>query len=358
MRFTGGVIDTDSGLTNLLPHLREAAWVALDTEADSLHAYPAKLCLLQLGLKSGEVLVDPLAQLDLRPLLAELGHPMLILHGADYDLRLLHQTYGFHPRRVFDTMLAARLLGFQAFALTQLVHRLLGVHLEKGPQKADWARRPLTERMVKYALNDARYLKPLADHLQAELATRGRLDWHREMCVRLVRDSANVEQPDPDAVWRVRGADKLDRQGLALLRELWHWREKEARAANRPPYFVLPHETLPLLAHAAVHGHAVHRWIPPRMSTSRRERLLAAIARGTASPASAWPPLRRPAGHRFSPPEKRRLQELRERRDRRAAELGLEASLIASRATLIALARDGTAPPSDLMEWQRALLEP
>src|SRR2546426_9262389 len=164
-RFTESVIDSDELLADWLPRVRAADWVAIDTEADSLHAYPEKLCLIQISLPDANELIDPLAALDLSRLFVALRGHELILHGADYDLRLLRRTCGFVPRNIFDTMLAARLLGFAEFSLTRLVNRLLGIHLEKGPQTADWARRPLTERMIAYALNDVRYLKPTADSL-------------------------------------------------------------------------------------------------------------------------------------------------------------------------------------------------
>src|SRR5437773_3692029 len=149
-RFTESVIDSDELLADWLPRVRAADWLALDTEADSLHAYPEKLCLIQISLPGADELVDPLASLDLSPLLEALRGRDLILHGADYDLRLLRRAYGFVPASAFETMLAARLLGFLEFGLTHLVKELLEVHLEKGPQTADWARRPLTQRMVNY----------------------------------------------------------------------------------------------------------------------------------------------------------------------------------------------------------------
>src|SRR5947207_6671072 len=211
-RFTWPVIDSAEKLAGLLPRVQTADWVALDTEADSLHAYPEKLCLIQISLPGVNDLVDPLAALDLSRLIVALRGHELILHGADYDLRLLRRTCGFVPGHIFDTMLAARLLGFAQFSLTSLVNRLLGIPLEKGPQTADWARRPLTERMVAYALNDVRYLKPVADSLRAGLEAKGRLDWHREMCARLVDDCAQLRSPDLDQVWRLKDAAKLDRR--------------------------------------------------------------------------------------------------------------------------------------------------
>ena len=351
------MIDTDEGLTQCAARVRAADWLALDTEADSLHAYPEKLCLLQISLPGADELVDPLAALDLAPLLDALRGRELILHGGDYDLRLLRRTYDFVPGTVFDTMLAARLLGLVEVGLTNLVEKLLGVHLEKGPQTADWARRPLTERMINYARNDTRYLKPLADRLKAQLQEKGRLGWQEESCARLVKDCAELRLTDPDRVWRVKGADKLDRRGLALLRELWIWRDREAVASNRPPYFVLRHETLTALADAAAQGKAVLSLLPPRLSERRRNGLLEAIERALKLPSAQWPQRNRSSGERPTLVEKQRYEILRQGRDRRAAELGIDPTLIASRADLVALARDWSRHSAGLMRWQRELLD-
>jgi ribonuclease D len=351
------VIDSDPQLADWVPRVRAADWLAIDTEADSLHAYPEKLCLIQISLPGADELIDPLAGLDLGPLLGVLRGRELILHGADYDLRLLRRTYGFLPDAVFDTMLAARLLGFTEFGLTHLVNQLLGVQLEKGPQTADWARRPLTERMINYARNDTRYLKPLADLLRARLLELGRLGWHQECCAVLVRDCAEVRSPDPDQVWRVKGADKLDRRGLAILREIWAWRDAEAIAADRPPFFVLRHDLLTALADAAALEKPLAPLLPPRFSSRRRAGLLAAIDRALRVPAAEWPHRNRSAGHRPSPAEKRRYEILRQRRDGQATELKIDPTLIASRATLSALARDWETHQADLMKWQRELLK-
>src|SRR6185436_398769 len=129
--------------------------------------------------------VDPLAIAQLDPLLDALNAHQLIMHGADYDLRLLRKHHEFVPSAIFDTMVAARLLGERQFGLGSLVEKFLGVKLEKGSQKANWARRPLTERMEIYARNDTHFLKPLADKLRAELESGGRLAWHEESCARL-----------------------------------------------------------------------------------------------------------------------------------------------------------------------------
>lgn len=350
------LVDTESKLAALVSQVRTAVWVALDTEADSLHAYPEKVCLMQLATPHGVELVDTLARVNLRPLLAALQPYELIMHGADYDLRLLHRHFAFVPRAVFDTMLAARLLGRRQFSLGDLVHHYLGVTLEKGPQKANWAQRPLTPRMDAYARNDARYLKPLADRLRADLEARQRLGWHREMCARLVAEARQPSVPDPDAMWRVKGSFTLEPRALAVLRELWVWREQEAIGADRPPFFILPHDTLVAVARAAAAGQPWEDLLPPRMFPPRRAAVRAAVARALALPPAAWPARRRPQFHYQTEAARRRLAELRRLRDAAAARLGIDPALIASRSQLSALAEDWERHAPELMAWQRELL--
>jgi ribonuclease D len=351
------VIDTDAKLAAQLPAIKSAAWLALDTEADSLHAYPEKVCLIQISTIHGDRLVDPLAGINLDPLLDALNGHELIMHGADYDLRLLRKHHEFTPSGIFDTMLAARLVGERQFGLSSLVEKFLGVKLDKGSQKADWARRPLTEKMEVYARNDTRYLKPLADKLILEVQWKNRLAWHRESCARLIAECSQPPVVDGDSVWRIKGSSHLNRPALAVLRQLWHWRENEATAANRPPFFILNHENLITIASTAAEHHPVENLLSPRMSPRRRESLLEAVRAGLAVPASRQPEIIR---HKFDRPneaERRRYAELARCRDAHAHKLGIDATLIASKSTLGNLARDWDRHAPNLMNWQRELLQ-
>jgi ribonuclease D len=351
-----GVIDTDAKLAAFLPALNSATWLALDTEADSLHAYPEKVCLIQISTAAGDRLIDPLARLTLSPLFAALGRHDLLMHGADYDLRLLHKHHEFVPRAIFDTMLAARLLGERQFGLGSLVEKFLGVNLDKGPQKADWARRPLTERMEIYARNDTHHLKPLADRLEHELEHKNRRDWHRESCARLITDCAQPPVTDGDSGWRVKGSYALDRAALAVLREIWQWRETEAIAANRPPFFILSHEKMVELAGAAGHR-PVEPLLPLRMSPRRRDTLLAATRAGVMLPHDRHPEKIRHHSPRPTEAEMRRYRELERRRNAHAHKLGIDPTVIASKATLGELARNWDRHAPELMNWQRELLK-
>ena len=350
------MVDTEEKLQKFLPVVRAAAWVAVDTEADSLHAYPEKVCLIQISTASSDRLVDPLAGINLDVLLDSLSGRELIMHGADYDLRLLLKHHAFVPSSIFDTMLAARLLGERHFGLGDLVLKYLSVRLEKGPQKANWALRPLTERMERYARNDTHYLKPLEDRLKPDLQAKGRLAWHQESCARLVDECAKPRLPDEDLVWRVKGSYQLGRPGLAILREMWRWREAEARAANRPPFFVLSHESMVQMSAAAAARHSVEPLLPKYLSERRKSGLFSAIQNGLNLPPEEHPRVPQRSGRRPTEAERGRYLELQKHRDLRAAELEIDPTLIASKAILSDLARDRDRYVGELMNWQRALL--
>ncbi len=356
IRIIAPVINTETALRDFLPELHQAEWIAVDTEADSRHAYPEKVCLLQFGIASGDYLVDPLAGFDLGPLWDELHGRELLLHGADYDLRLLRRQYGFIPRAVFDTMLAGRLVGNTAFGLRDLALKYLGVALEKGSQTANWGRRPLTPRMEQYARNDTHHLKALVDVLRKELETLGRMEWHRETCQRLVRDAAQPVEVDREDLWRIKGSSKLRPRGMAVLQKLWLWREQEAIASNRPPYFILPHEILVQLAEEAERYPDRHPRVPRFLTSRRKAGAQMALEDGLGVPDDECPrPLAR-RGRRASDQDMQRFEKLKQRRDEQAAKLQLDPTLIASKAELMALAQDDEEATAALMFWQRELL--
>ncbi|PYJ73320.1 MAG: hypothetical protein DME72_06200 [Verrucomicrobia bacterium] len=192
------VIASASQLAELLPQFEKVDRVAVDTEADSLHCYREKLCLLQVSLPGRDYVVDPLAGVDLVPLCAALERKEIVLHGADFDLRLLRRGLNFTAQRLFDTMIAARLLGIRGFSLAALVERYFDVQLGKGSQKANWARRPLPARMLEYAVNDTHYLLFLAERLESQLKQCDRIEWLRQSCHRAIEQAA-VQRARDDA---------------------------------------------------------------------------------------------------------------------------------------------------------------
>jgi len=198
------VIASVSQLAELLPQFEKVDRVAIDTEADSLHCYREKLCLLQVSLPGRDYIVDPLADVDLAPLGTALERKEIVLHGADFDLRLLRRGLNFAAQRIFDTVIAARLLGIREFSLAALVKRYFDVELGKGSQKANWARRPLSARMLEYAMNDTHYLLALVERLESQLKQFHRIDWLRQSCQRAVEQAAVERARDKHELWRIR----------------------------------------------------------------------------------------------------------------------------------------------------------
>jgi ribonuclease D len=254
-------------------------------------------------------------------------------------------------------MLAARLLGERQFGLSSLVEKFLGVKLDKGSQKADWARRPLTEKMEVYARNDTHYLKPLEERLGSELRAKGRLEWHQESCARLIEECSQPVVPNEDEIWRIKGSTFLDRPALAVLRELWHWREREAHAANRPPFFVLAHEKMVEISQAVAEKKPVDHLIPPRIHPRRKESLQAAIHQAQGVPPEKFPEKIRHRSQRPTEAEFRRFREIEKHRDKHAHDLAIDPTLIAPKSVIGDLARDWDKYAPDLMKWQRELLK-
>ena len=359
------LVATDARSADLLKKIEVADRVAIDIEADSLHSYREKLCLLQISVPAGakpevlgrscnDFIVDPLAGLDLEPLRQALESREIVLHGADYDLRMLRRGLNFTAHRIFDTQIAARLLGIREFSLAALLKRYFGLELPKGSQKANWAKRPLPARMAEYAINDVRYLVPLAEKLEAELDHLQRRDWLGQSCERAIEQATVARVRNQDELWRVRGAGSLRGRPAAVLRALWQWREREAEMADRPPFHILQNEKL---VNAAI-GFATGSVPDYKHFSNRRRRTFLEAAQGALqAPESEWPVLARRLGTRRTGDTVRRTEELQRRRDKSAEQLGLEPSFIAARGTLEAIAADRTRAEKLLVPWQRELLD-
>lgn len=349
----GSLIATAKDLARLLPRLRPFARIAIDTEADSLHSYFEKLCLLQLSIPGEDRLVDTLAGFDLVPLADALAGKEIVLQGADFDLRLMRRTFGFAAARVFDTVVAARMLGIRAFSLAALVEQFFDVKLAKGSQKANWAQRPLPRHMAEYAVNDTRYLLPLAEKMEEQMRALGRYEWFQQSCQRGL-EQANIERErDEDDAWRITGSGLLRGKAAAVLRGLWQWRDREARAVDRPPFHILQNHQLLRSTDRIIAGE-----IPEfRHLSPRRQRSFQASAEEALQlPESEWPVKRRRQGVRPTREMERRAIALRRTRDKAAADLGIEEAFIAPRATLEAIAMDESRSVELLVPWQRTLL--
>jgi ribonuclease D len=209
--------------------LGQAKIIGVDLEADSMHHYFEKVCLLQIAMESASYVMDPLALKDLSVLRPVFSDPGIrkIFHGADYDVRSLYRDFGFEVENLFDTQLACKFLGFRENGLEALLRSRFHVELNKKYQRADWSQRPLSPEMVEYAAMDSRYLIPLARMLEKELEEKGRYSWVEEECLFMAK--VRFMPPSHASLYlKVKGAFRLDPRSLAVLEALLGFRDAQA----------------------------------------------------------------------------------------------------------------------------------
>lgn len=350
------MIDTSENLIAFLRgchHEGKPVVCAVDTEADSLHRYSESLCLVQFSDGEQHVLIDPLAIKDLSPLRDYLQDATCWMHGADYDMHMLKTNLGVIPPTVFDTQIGARLLGVRKFGYGDLVAHYMDVELEKTSQKADWAKRPLTPVMEKYALNDVIYLLPMAKIIVGKLKQAGRYDWFTESC-EAARVKAMEKKQEREDRWRIKGSGTLEPVELNFLRALWHWRDAEAASWDRPPFMVAGNKHLLQWVGELTQGKSPV--LPKHYRSSRVRNFHKAVATAKEVAEQDMPQRIRGKRRRKDPQFKASLDELIAKRDKVAHDLDLDPSLIAPRATLEALAGKQEDAAQSLLNWQRELL--
>ena len=294
------IIATQAELEALVEALSHADLVGFDTEFHSERTYVPRLMLLQLATRDGLWLVDPLADLDLTPLVIAMQRPDLTVigHALRNDLRILWLQFNLLPSRVFDTQVAAAFLGHGLqIGLSGLLQNLLGVHQPKGDQMADWSKRPLPERMVGYAAGDVAHLLQLHTLMMDELTRLGRAEWVLEECATLTDSSPYIRDPDA-AFQRVAGGRRMDAREAGVVRALAVEREVIAQEEDIVPHFLLPDEMLHTLARVAPVRRSDlenDRRLNHRTVYRHAQRWLDAVIRGLAEPHHR-PPGRSPPG--------------------------------------------------------------
>ena len=326
----------------------------LDLEADSLHRYREKLCLIQYADAEGVVVIDPLEIEDMRPFALWLQENEVWMHGADYDMCLLQSAFGVLPKMILDTQIAARLLGFRQFGLAALVEHYFGITLSKTNQKADWGRRPITPDMLEYAQGDVTYMLNMADLMVEQLRRLGRYDWFIESCeYSMDRGRQRYECPHADS-WRIKGCGKFNRRGLAALRTLWRWRACEAEAWDKPAFMVCSNDDL--LRWSRQLQEFGPAYPPPRGNSGRSARFYKAVDYFHRLDEEEYPLQPKQVRHHHPPHFDRKLELWLARRDAVAADLQIEPTLIASRGQMESIAAHEDEGLAQLMRWQQELL--
>ncbi|MSU66408.1 MAG: 3'-5' exonuclease [Opitutus sp.] len=357
------LLDQPNSLAPLLTALERVSEVSLDTEADNMYHYKTRVCLLQFLVEREVFLVDVLAPgLKLDPLWKSLAKKHLVMHGSDFDLRLLHDVCRFQPHSLFDTMLAAQLLGRARVGLASLLQDHFGVSLDKDGQKANWSKRPITPKLLDYASLDVWHLPALRDILARELAKLGRTGWLEEQCRAQITAGFLGFAPATENDWRIGRSERFRGPGLTVLHAVWHWREAQAARLDTPPFKVCGNTLLLKVAESAEMGGIETDILGAVHLGKRHERifpsLAAAVRAGLARDPKTLPrrPGRDPNHVSLTQAEIEFQDRIKADRDRVAEELKIEATLIANRSQLAQIARAPKKLGEILLPWQAGLL--
>ena len=359
-------IDSAEAATRFLASIAGARSLALDTEGASFHRYVDRIYLLQLSTERQHAIIDPLRVESPAGLgsLLESRDVEVVFHDADYDLRLLHQDYGWRVTNIFDTRVAAQLLGIKAFGLAALLESFFGVRLDKKHQRADWSMRPLPVDMLDYAAQDTMHLLALRQRLYDALDRKGRLHWAQEEFERLEGTQWDVGGED-DSFLRIKGSRDITRRELAILRELVAWRDSVAKELDRSTFRVAGNDVLLAIAREApttIAAVEATKGLSRSVVARHARAILDGVARGKAVPESDLPKF--PRGTRWArdPDFEDRVSALKAVRDRRASNLELDPGVLCPRERLEAIARRNPRTLDELMEvpdmrrWQAEVL--
>jgi ribonuclease D len=357
------LIETASDLEALVTRLRREPLLAVDTEAASFHRYRDRVYLFQVSSRTETAIVDPLAVGGLAPLGGVLADPAIeiVFHDADYDLRLLDREYGLRTSNLFDTRIAAQLLNEPGVGLAALLEKYLQVSLDKRFQRADWSTRPLSPGMLAYAASDTTHLPALRDILRGQLEERGRLGWAEEEFELLTGTRYTPPDGDEPPCLRMKGAKALRGRELAVLRELYEWRDGVAQRADKATFRILNNDPILAMARTPPTDVAALKAIPGisgEQADRRGSEILAAVKRGLAVPERDLPRIARAPRRPHDPELEARLDRLKTARNRLATQLNLAPGVLCPNGTLEAIARGNPATIAamatipDFRRWQ------
>ena len=327
-----------AALQRLANSLIEEPIIAVDTESNSLYAYQEQVCLIQFSTPKKDFLVDPLSLKDLSPLAELFRSPKVekVFHAAEYDLICLKRDFGFEFANLFDTMVAARILGREGVGLGSLLEEEFGVHLDKRYQRANWGKRPIPTHLLAYAQLDTHYLTSLRHRLRGELKENALWQLANEDFTRMLSVDERVTGNKKQNCWRINGAGELDSQRAAVLKELYQYRDQAARKINRPLFKVIGDRTLLAIAADCPRSLEQLEEIPgmsQRQVERHGEELLSAVERGLQAK-----PIHRPRSPRPDEQFMSRLEALRAWRKSAAREMGVKSDIVLPRDLLYAIA--------------------
>ena len=336
------ILTTNAQVVELAELLAKETTIAVDLEADSMHNYQEKVCLIQVSTEQKTVLIDPLAATDLSPLHAVFTNPEIrkIFHAADYDLRSLKRDFNLTIDGLFDTMISAQLLGEERIGLADLLRKYFSVELDKKYQRADWSQRPLPAEMVRYAAEDTCHLHRLVEIFEKRLEEKARISWATEEFA--LMEEVRFSEVDGPICLRFKGAGTLSSRELGVLEKLLQWREKEGERLNRPVYKVMGNKSLLALALRMPRDKANLKGLEdlsPRLIERYGRALMSAVREGLETPEAELPKFPRPPRRGAKDPSiEERIKALKKWRQGQAARLSLDPGVLINNATLEVLA--------------------
>jgi len=304
---TATLITAKEHLEEVCIELAKCDRLAFDTESNGFYAHKEKVCLIQISSPTEDFIVDPIAFKDISSLGPLFADPKIeiLFHAGEYDVLCLKRDYGFTFANLYDTMIAARVLGTKELGLAAAIERHFGLVISKKLQRADWGKRPLTHEMLRYAQGDTHFLMRLADIQKKMLIEKGRMDDAKESFTDLAALEPNLKTFDQDGFWKLVGRDDIGGQQMAVLKEIWLYREQQAQSRDRAPFRVMPEDLMVRIAQAMPETRealAAVRSMSPYILERFASGLLAAVEKGKASA-----PITRPSS---AAPERKRLSDL------------------------------------------------
>ena len=327
-------VDQPQKLKEIADELLKQDILAVDTESNSLYAYQEQVCLIQFSTREKDYLVDALVLPDLSPLapIFQSENILKVFHAAEYDLICLFRDYGFRFNFLFDTMIAARTLGYQQIGLGSLLKQFFGIEVKKKYQRANWGKRPIKEEMLAYARLDSHYLIQLQQHLRKELESSGRWDLALEDFRRLTQGVEDTTSSSEDDFWKLQGARDLNPRQAAVLKSVYEFREATAKAQNRPTFKVLSHQVLIDIASTCPETQSELSKVPSlnkRLANRYGKGLIEAVLAGKQAPPEYQPHYERPENGVLN-----RIDTLREWRKYTGQDLGVPSDVVLPRDVL------------------------
>ena len=343
-------VDQPDTLRDIAEEIAQSDILAVDTESNSLYAYQEQVCLIQFSTRDKDYLIDTLALEDLS-ILGPIFHSDKILkvfHAAEYDLICLFRDYGFRFDYLFDTMVAARILGLPKIGYGPLLDQYFDIKMNKKYQRANWGKRPLNPEMLEYARQDSHYLIALQELLRAELQKAGLWELALEDFRRLTQGIEDTTESSDEDFWKLHGARDLSPEKTAILKSLFQFREEQAAAQDRPPFKIISNQALVEIAQISP-KHKEELYILTNLSERLADRyakkLMQAVNAGKKAPPEYPPVHKRPKNSIL-----KRMDALREWRKVTGVELGVASDVILPRDVLNRIAWAGPASSNDLQE--------